>query len=744
MADSVFIRYWLVVIFSAYVCLCHAAAFQEAVAVWPAGQEKEKNLTVQFRAVLDYNNGAEHELFITASSAYKVHINGEFLGHGPCVAAHGFFRLDQYALDNLLEDGANIIAIEVAGYNMPSFYLLDQPSFLQAEIRIGGQTVIATGSGESGFEAQIAEDRVREVPRYSHARPYIEQYVMDASYNDWRIDPRYQFKRVDLVAVGSKQIIDRGVPYPDYSLIHSVESVGDTIFRFPYNATGFLGFEIHVTEPAELTVLFDELLKEDDVDPTRLVCNNYLNFTLAPGVYQFETFEPYTMQYVKPIFAKGAGNIRNWHIRQYVGADVWGAQFSASDTRLPRIFEAARETLRQNALDVLMDCPSRERGPWLGDGYFTARAAMAISGNAVVERNFFQNYQLPEKFHDVPEGMLPMCYPCDHPNRLFIPNWAMWFVIQLEEYASRSGDTAMVSALQDRVAGLIAYFDQFRNADGLLENLEQWVFLDWSAANDFTSGVNYPTNMMYAKVLNAAGNLYQNPEWINRAAKIKQVILDQSYDGRLFRDQATRQNGSLTQQPHTTEACQYYAFYFDVVSPASHPVLWQLIRDGLGPKRYADGHINAYPDIYLSNTFMGEYMRMELLCRYGAVAQFIAENTPNLMRQVALTGTLWEQQYRTLNTSCSHGFATHVAYLFQRAIAGVDKIDVMNKRIRVVFRNTGLTWSNYRVPLDKGTLSVSWKIDRNRLTYSVQVPEGYEFEVLNETTMPIYARSTIK
>src|SRR5690606_1330538 len=150
-----------------------AAAFQEAVAVWPAGQEKEKNLTVQFRAVLDYNNGAEHELFITASSAYKVHINGEFLGHGPCVAAHGFFRLDQYALDNLLEDGANIIAIEVAGYNMPSFYLLDQPSFLQAEIRIGGQTVIATGSGESGFEAQIAEDRVREVPRYSHARPYI-------------------------------------------------------------------------------------------------------------------------------------------------------------------------------------------------------------------------------------------------------------------------------------------------------------------------------------------------------------------------------------------------------------------------------------------------------------------------------------------------------------------------------------------------------------------------------------------
>src|SRR5690606_23336979 len=252
------------------------------------------------------------------------------------------------------------------------------------------------------------------------------------------------------------------------------------------------------------------------------------------------------------------------------------------------------------------------------------------------------------------------------------------------------------------------------------------------------------TNMMFAKVLDAAGNLYQNPEWNNRAAKIKKIILDQSFDGQFFHDHATRQNNQLTVQSPTTEACQYYAFYFDIVSPESHPGLWQIIRDGLGPKRYADGHVDAYPDVYLSNTFMGEYMRMELLCRYGFVAQFIEENTANLMKQVELTGTLWEQQYRTLNTSCSHGFATHVAYLFQRAIAGIDVIDIKNKRIRVVFRDTGLTWCDYSVPLDGGKLSISWKIDRNRLTYSVQVPEGYEFEVLNETTMPIYARSTIK
>ena len=29
--------------------------------------------------------------------------------------------------------------------------------------------------------------------------------------------------------------------------------------------------------------------------------------------------------------------------------------------------------------------------------------------------------------------MLPMCYPSDHNDGVFIPNWAMWFVVQLKD-----------------------------------------------------------------------------------------------------------------------------------------------------------------------------------------------------------------------------------------------------------------------------------------------------------------------
>src|SRR5690606_28487046 len=78
-------------------------------------------------------------------------------------------------------------------------------------------------------------------------------------------------------------------------------------------------------------------------------------------------------------------------------------------------------------------------------------------------------------------------------------------------------------------------------------------------------------NLMWVMVLDAAGTLYQVPECNSRAAKLRKAILDRSFDGRLFRDLATRVNGNLRLQPPTTEACQYYAFYFDIVSPDSLP-----------------------------------------------------------------------------------------------------------------------------------------------------------------------------
>ena len=235
-----------------------------------------------------------------------------------------------------------------------------------------------------------------------------------------------------------------------------------------------------------------------------------------------------------------------------------------------------------------MDCPSRERAGWLCDSFFTARVAKDLCGDTRIEKNVFENFALPPKFAFLPDGMLPMCYPADHNDGVFIPNWALWFVVELEEYLARSGDRDTVDALRPRVLRLLDYFKKFRNEDGLLEKLESWVFVEWSDANSFVQDVNYPSNMLYAKALDAAGKMYGLSELTDDAERIRDTIRRQSYEGGFFADNAKRLNGKLQVTTNRTEVCQYFAFFFDVAKPETHSELWQHAGQGLRPPAQAD------------------------------------------------------------------------------------------------------------------------------------------------------------
>ena len=255
--------------------------------------------------------------------------------------------------------------------------------------------------------------------------------------------------------------------------------------------------------------MFDEILSGGDVDFKRLGCANIIDYTMQPGEYEIESIEPYTMRYLKLICLEGECKVKRLHLREYKHPATDSANFAASDDRLNRLYKAGVETFRQNTLDIFMDCPSRERAGWLCDSFFTARVAHDLTDSTSVETAFFENYLLPTHFEHLPEGMLPMCYPADHYNGQFIPNWALWFVLQLEEYSIRGGDPAIVQALEAKVQRLLDYFERFENKDGLLESLESWVFVEWSAANQFVQDVNYPSNMLYAGALDAAGRMYE-------------------------------------------------------------------------------------------------------------------------------------------------------------------------------------------------------------------------------------------
>ena len=774
---------------------CQQVSFSSAKPVWPKGREREKNLFVGFRTVFKQPVSKKAVLRITGSSLYRIFLNGVFVGHGPARGPHGYYRVDEWELDEKHLEAENLLAIEVAGYNVNSYYLLDQPSFLQAEVVWDGKVLASTSGKGRSFEACILKERMQKVQRYSSQRPFTEYYRLGEGYDQWRRKTSAGLNKVKYALLPAKRLLPRRVAYPRFSrrqpvwsvcrgqlerdikvddlrrdrslrnigpklkgfaenqleVIPSIElqkvrSVSTVKINKPFcpteplrlsknsfeildfgtNLTGFIGAKIKCHEKTRLLFTFDEILSDGDVNFKRLKCVNAVGYELEPGVYYIESFEPYTLRYLKPMVLDGDCEIKSVYLREYANDEVREAHFACSDWRLNKIFEAAKETFRQNALDIFMDCPSRERAGWLCDSFFTARVAYDLCGDTTIEKNFFENFLLPERFEHLPAGMLPMCYPADHYNGRFIPNWAMWFVVQLEEYLQRSGDYELVKALEPKVMALFDYFQKFKNEDGLLEKLESWVFVEWSEANNFVQDVSYPSNMLYAAALSAAGGMYDRADLIEQAEKIRDVVRRQSFDGEFFVDNAVRKDSKLEITNNRSEVCQYFAFFFNVATAKTHKELWDVLSMKFGPDR-AD--TKAYPEVHQANSFVGNYLRLELLSRYGLCRQLKGELVDYFFYMAEKTGTLWENT--NTKASCNHGFASHVAHCLYRDILGLYKIDRQRRVVELRFSDVGLEWCQGKIPTKDGEVCLRWWKNGDEIRFRVDVPAGYKVSVEN-------------
>ena len=784
--------------------------------MWARGRSGEMNLTLGFYGTFDRSYREEAVLYLTGASVYRVFVNGAFLCHGPARAAHGHSRVDVIRLPEKLLEERNSLAIEVAGYCVGSFYLLDEPSFLQAELRLNGKTVLATGA-EKGFRACVRTERIQKVQRYSFQRVFLEAYRMEEGCDGWRRQGFGTGGEVELMelppAGGPRKLLKRHVPYCAYPLllpegivrtgefyrdtqakrwedrsflgisesykgypveelslrvseeldqlvtcpdsgdkaagVSAVRSAGDedgtqcpakkretgwpregivleqgqfVLAGWKYNATGFLGAEVECSQDSVLVYVFDEVLTETgDLSYNRMCCVNAVWYELKKGCYHLETMEPYTQKYGKWMVLSGSVRIRHMWVREYANPAAAGGEFFCDNPVVNEIFEAGRRTFGQNAVDLYMDCPSRERAGWLCDSFFTARVEAALTGDTRVEDNFLENYALSPQSPDLPGGMLPMCYPADHTTGEFIPNWPLWLILELLEYRERKPKETVTAAMYARVEALFSYFKAFENEDGLLEDLEGWIFVEWSRANELTEGVNYPSNMLYSAALQAAGRIYNRKDWQEKGERLAEVIREQSFQGGFFADQAVRENGRLKLRQESTEVCQYYAFTLGIADRESYPELFEILRKDFGPVREQTG---KYPEIAFANAFIGNYLRIEMLSRYGCADQILAETEAFFGYMAERTGTLWENT--GAYASCDHGFASHICWVCYRDLLGVRRINRREKRVELCVASSRLACCSGVIPVEEERLTVAWRRERGEVILEYRAPAGYE------------------
>jgi len=690
-----------------------SAGFIKAKPIWINGKEEEVNCRVQFKTFCSKNQNAR--IRIATSGIYQLYINGEFVSYGPARAGKNHFRMEDIDISAFLNKDNNVIVIEVAGYYCSNFYVLKQKSFLTAEIVDGKDVLVATGED---FSARINPYYIRKIQRYSFQRAFAEAYRLNDNFESFFTDA--EIGKNEVVVTKDKKVIERTVPYPEfeslkadyidcgfvkkiipetYSYDRYVLQVGfkdgetngwkaneldcalqkdwqemeftpkgeenkDTeydghysVYKFAYNATGIINLTVECEKPVTLYLGFDEIFIDRTVNTGRERCCNIIRYELPKGRHTLNSFEVYTMKYMQVVAFGGEVKIEELKLIEYKHPFIAVPEFK--DEKLSLIATAAVETYRQNAVDLFTDCPSRERAGWLCDSFFLARAEYVLTGENKVEEAFLENFLHEETYGKLPEGMVPMCYPADHDNVMFIPNWALWLVVEMLDYKKRGGKKELIERFKPKLYGILSYFKTFENSDGLLEDLKNWVFVEWSRANDsdMVQGVNYPSNMMYYAALKAVSQLYGDATLEAKAEKLKAKINEQSFGGEFFADRALRTNDGLFTIPESTEVCQYYAFFCGIADKTSHPKLFDTLINKFGPNRDL---LSTYPEVHKAAPFIGNYLRLEILKTNG-YDSVVTENIKDYFYYMATTtGTLWEKA--DTSCSCNHGFASCVLY----------------------------------------------------------------------------------
>lgn len=696
--------------------------FREAVPVWEKGHQLTKNHSLIFRAVIEGNE--EIKLSIASHSRYQIFVDGVFYAAGPARAGHGFYRVNEYTLKNELSEKKTIISIIAAGYNVNSFYLLDMPSFLCAEIERNNEIIYSTGKKD--FEVSRYCARIQKTPRYSFQRPFTECYILDAYYDLFMTDAETKLRAAELEKREDKSFIERTSPYclyserkvkeivskgiliPDkdrrYFKDRSLRNIDDElkgfkekeldaspvnelyayktqimedggygmesvslgincccIYDMGQNNTGYIRLSLTAEHDTVIYAVFNEILPDGKCpDPGKDACENVIKWAIQGGrTYDIVSFEPYTFRYIQIISMYSPTLVTNVSLYEECYPETLVANTKKMPTEnLQKIYDAAVSTFRQNSTDIFMDCPSRERAGWLCDSFFTARVEKELTGKSLVEHDFIENFIIPEKFKDIPDGMLPMCYPADHYDGCYIHNWAFWFVLQLKGYLERSGDRKLIDAAKKRVYELLEFTKKYENKDGLLQKIDSWIFVEWSEANDFVLDINYPSNMLYSKVLDTVAELYCDETLHTKAENLRRTIREKSFDGEFFCDNAKLTiTGNARRTKNHSETCQYYAFFTKTATKEMYPELYEKMFTVFGPDRNPE---TTYPKVPVSNAFIGNYLRLFILFEDGEYDKMLKEIESFFLPMAEKTGTLWENM--TDYASCCHGFASHVAY----------------------------------------------------------------------------------
>ncbi len=381
-----------------------------------------------------------------------------------------------------------------------------------------------------------------------------------------------------------------------------------------------------------------------------------------------------------------------------------------SDGALAGVLDLAWAGFRACTHDTFIDCPYYEQLQYVADTRLMMLVSYVCTGDDRLARRAIELFDLSRRHHGLPA----MRYPsgCE----MVSPTFALWWVGMVHDFARWRADKDFVRARLPGIRATLEALAAYSNADGLLEYVPGWPFVDWGTPWDDSAhpeafngvpagargGVSAIVNLHYLLALQQAAELEAYvgiPEYAafanRQAQRLRTACRRFIADNGLVRD-------SLGAEP-MSEHAQVFGLLANLFEPGEIAAPLDALA-----KRTLPARASAY---FLHHLFdaCSQHDRADLI-------------PPRLdlwhrMRELGLRTPLEEPEP---SRSDCHGWGSHPLYHTITGLLGLRPTGWEGRTFSLNPATVSLGNLSATIPLPQGSLTIKIETtDRRRLTLDV-------------------------
>lgn len=448
-----------------------------------------QNRHILFRKKAVLPRAEKAVLKITADDYYKLYINGIFVSQGPAASYPRCYNYNELDVTPYLRGGENTFAVHTYHQGLINRVWVsgDRRQMLWFDLSLDGETVLVSDEswlcadhtgysslGTTGYETQFLE-------QYDSSSPEVHFLKEDFDDSGW--GNAAIFRHADYIL--------RKQDTPQLTFSEAVPAKCEPIpgglrIDFGFEAVGYLTAKAKGHEGDVVLIRAGEELNSDGSVRFEMRCNCRYEekWILSGGDDTLEQFDYKAFRYAELFFPETAelSDIR-FVIRHYPFEQK--AVYRTGSPDLQRILKLCADSIRYGTQENYMDCPTREKGQYLGDISIAARSHAVLTGDTALMKKALRDFA-DSAF--ICPGLMAVSGSSLMQE---IADYSLQFPAMVCWVYAMDGDRDFLEEMEPAVTGLYWYFLHRLNPDGLLENVtEKWNLVDWP--DNLRDGYDFP------------------------------------------------------------------------------------------------------------------------------------------------------------------------------------------------------------------------------------------------------------